>query len=286
LGYLDIVVITWDKSKDIERIEYFDFVDRDKRDDQDVVQFCFKVVFQKLTSRGIKELELWTDTCSAQFRCRQSLHAILQDVRKDLQLTRIRWNFFVPYHGKSLANGHFGVVKRMLNKEAWRLGASKTESGLGKEGVISFLEGRVAKEKTSVERVPQEIPRVVNVKSIPKTKKYLSFESSSSLDMLVACRKFTCDESPEYTHVWTYPRPNEPEEDADTDELDGNSGLMDNVFGTASADFREILGLLGGVATFLEDAFVGTISSAISGPTPGPSQPLGSNSLGKRKKSN
>lgn len=66
--------------------------------------------------------------------------------------------------------GHIGVLKRMLSKEAWRLGASKTESGLGKEGVISFLEGRVADEKAKVKRVPEQLSMVVDSESIPKTK--------------------------------------------------------------------------------------------------------------------
>lgn len=100
--------------------------------------------------------------------------------------------------------------------------------------------------------------------------------------MLVACKKFSSDEKPHYVHTWQYPHANDRKDDADADEIDGNSGLMGIFFSMAETDFCEILGFLGGAATFLTDSFVGTLSSAFAGPISAPLQSSLTNSSRKR----
>jgi len=261
VGYFDVACIRWDTDSDEERIHYSDFIDRQKRDNQDVVAYAFSQVFFCLKERGVEELEIWTDTCAAQFRCRQSLFAVLQDLRTRFGFTRIRWNFFVPYHGKSLSNGHFGVIKGMLRHEAAKRGVSVDSTAVSANDLHGFLNSSTTLSNTSVFEVPEQLQRVTNVKAIPQTKSFLSFEAHAAIDMKVACRAFTSDDSIAYLHQWCMGTESQGEVSADMNETER---MQDDPFKGDASDFCSIFGFFRGAASLLSQSFLEPLSSVMN----------------------
>jgi len=254
IGVLDIAILSWNEEKKTESIWYYDFIDYQKRDDQAVVQHCIEFVISEIKSSIARpEIEIWSDTCRTQFRCRQTLYGVLHEVLKKVEVPRIRWNFFVPYHGKCLCNGHFGVMKRKLRLEASRRGASESEVGISEKDLVDVLQGVGCAARTNTVVVPDELGRIVDdVRPIPEITKYLSFEAFLGDPSTVLIRTFSNDDVVARRHEWRMkaePDHAEPlgEEDCDV-EVDENH--------LEAGEMSDIVDFFSGITSFLNDCFV------------------------------
>jgi hypothetical protein len=92
---------------------YIDFFSKILSHDSLFVIDCLKTFFQKTTSWGnIRGLHLWSDS-GPHFRNSALSHFVLKQIFEDYGMCA-EWNFFGEMHGKSIVDGHFGVVSRWL----------------------------------------------------------------------------------------------------------------------------------------------------------------------------
>lgn len=182
LGLLDVAVVVGSE------LVYFDFIDADKRDNVDVVRFCVEKVVRFLMLHGISQFDVWSDTCAAHFLQVHSLSAILIDMVNSIiatpptaaadipvntdgvawelnpktfplmtaesipKLKNFRWNFFVPYHGKCLCNGHFGTLKVAL-----RIESKAGELLAGAKGVFDTIKKMADAKKRQMKDDEEEV---------------------------------------------------------------------------------------------------------------------------------
>lgn len=124
--------------------------------------------------QGLHRIYWWSDTGPNHFRVSNTLYA-LREFQEQTKL-EIIINFFAPYHGHSVCDGHIGTVARMLRKEARKL-AGSTEFW-DAAWVCRKLSSGIL-NATTVLRVyiRRGVPIVC---SLPGIKKYLTFTFDSS----------------------------------------------------------------------------------------------------------
>ncbi len=68
----------------------------------------------RLVPETVKTVNLWTDV-GLHFRCQEVAHFFLVDVPTIFK-TEVRWNTFAECHGKSIVDGHFGLLSRWVEQ--------------------------------------------------------------------------------------------------------------------------------------------------------------------------
>jgi hypothetical protein len=229
-GWLAWAVV-WNDGED-EHIEYHDFADESKRDNPDVVVYSLGVVLNALIGRGFGNFHVWSDTCSNKFRSKYALHAVLVDLVDSVNestngIDFIAWNFFIPYHGKCLCDGHFAVLKRAIKAEANEKG-----SVAGLEEIMDTIDRRVSHTTTIV--VPEEIPAIrrSGIRKIPDIKKFHSFVRDMESATLI-CKNFTNSPPEEWVRhsfsPYVVPKKRREEDDDDDGDDDEDGVLYDTL---------------------------------------------------------
>jgi len=168
---------SFEKDGCVDVIEYYDFVDEDARDNTAVFLWALKQVVRFLCKKGKTKFAGFGDTCGRQFFSRYCVRAVLLDVVNELneegcKIEEFSLNFFCPYHGKCICNGHFAKVKGQLKKYAL---TKECFGGFGR--VVDVLEsGRKVFHAKNLLVVPPDLPIRPDAHKISDMKKYLSFE--------------------------------------------------------------------------------------------------------------
>ena len=99
------------------KVEYFDFFSDILSHDAFFVSGCLNRILltfldSSLGQSKIKKVHFWNDT-GRHFQCGELAHFLLNFVPVEFNV-QVTWNFFGEHHGKSVVDGHFGLLSRML----------------------------------------------------------------------------------------------------------------------------------------------------------------------------
>ena len=100
------------------RLEYLDFFSDILSHDALFASDCINKVlhlflFQKLLGQSkITKVHFWNDT-GRHFQCGELAHFLLTSVPIKFGV-QVTWNFFGEHHGKSIIDGHFGLLSRIM----------------------------------------------------------------------------------------------------------------------------------------------------------------------------
>ena len=75
---------------------------------------------------NLKKINFWTDV-GPHFRCQKVAHFLLVDVPKMFKID-VDWNMFAECHGKSIVDGHFGLLSRWIKDIETRTKVSTIDS--------------------------------------------------------------------------------------------------------------------------------------------------------------
>jgi hypothetical protein len=127
-----------------------------------------------------KKFTFWTDV-GLHFRCQELAHYVLDEFPKKFA-TSVEWNTFAECHGKSVVDGHFGLLSRWLNK------IEKNQKIDSINTLIECFEKKI--ESINKYKSPRDVllnkfiyyeqnkrPEVINKLKIPNITKYYHFES-------------------------------------------------------------------------------------------------------------
>lgn len=109
---LGFVLIKKEKNK-IEH-SYYDFFSTNLSHDSLFVKQCFDLFLQQEEMKKFKDINIWTD-CGPHFLSKEFAQYALNDIPLKYQ-KNIEWNLFGEYHGKSVVDGHFGLLSRFFSE--------------------------------------------------------------------------------------------------------------------------------------------------------------------------
>jgi len=107
------VVLYYNGKGKIER-NYFDVFSNNTAHDSHFVKCALKKVFNHndFSKHKFSELSLWMDNCPNHFKTKEvfSYFSCL-----DIRFKRVRWNYFIEYHGKGPCDTRFSQISTMLH---------------------------------------------------------------------------------------------------------------------------------------------------------------------------
>ena len=116
---LGMAVVYWNQVTKQPSVEYIDFFSDILSHDALFVSNCISNVLDNFIKRkyrylNLKKVHFWNDT-GRHFQCGELAHYLLKvvPVEYDIQVT---WNFFGEHHGKSIVDGHFGLLSRLMKQ--------------------------------------------------------------------------------------------------------------------------------------------------------------------------
>ena len=146
---LGIAVVFRDQVTKQPHLEYIDFFSDILSHDALFASDCLdKVLSFHLKLRGqstIKKVDFWNDT-GRHFQCGELAHFLLKIVPFKFNV-QVSWNFFGEHHGKSIIDGHFGLLSRLI-KDIEKDNYTRTI-----EDLIRLLQIRVGADDYSVIRL-------------------------------------------------------------------------------------------------------------------------------------
>jgi hypothetical protein len=80
---------------------------------QNLVSICPRLQ-QQQGQQPVKKINIWTDV-GPHFRCQEVAHFFLKKIPSQFNVA-VQWNMFAECHGKSIVDGHFGLLSRWLKK--------------------------------------------------------------------------------------------------------------------------------------------------------------------------
>jgi hypothetical protein len=93
------------------RVRYFDYLSNILSHDSRFATDCMAKLLADPFMGRFREICFWSD-CGPHFRSAEMMHFILQKLSPLYPSKIIYMNFFTEYHGKSLVDGHFGLLSR------------------------------------------------------------------------------------------------------------------------------------------------------------------------------
>ena len=120
---LGMAVGYWNQVKQQPSVEYVDFFSDILSHDALFVSNCLSNVLDnfikfKYQNLNLKKVHFWNDT-GRHFQCGELAHYLLNIVPVEYNI-QVTWNFFGEHHGKSIVDGHFGLLSRILKDiENW-----------------------------------------------------------------------------------------------------------------------------------------------------------------------
>lgn len=103
------------KSADgVVRKDYFDFFSSILSHDSLFAKDCLRDLVTERSFPRLTSLSIWTD-CGPHFHSFEFAHAVLRELPERLSIP-VQWSFFGEHHGKSLVDGHFGLLSRWLSE--------------------------------------------------------------------------------------------------------------------------------------------------------------------------
>ena len=113
---LGMAVVYQDQVSKQPCVEYIDFFSDILSHDALFVTGCMSDLLHnfinlKYRNLSLKKVHFWNDT-GRHFQCGELAHYLLKIVPVEFNI-QVTWNFFVEHHGKSIVDGHFGVLSRM-----------------------------------------------------------------------------------------------------------------------------------------------------------------------------
>jgi hypothetical protein len=160
-------------------VKYFDYLSKILSHDSLFVQECVAKLLDEPFMRGFQQFHFWSDS-GPNFRSAELMYAWCRHFSKDRPECTFTVNFFNEYHGKSLVDGHFGLLARwFVEEEAQRDVGSIEELKAAfeakvAEGVAQLGEGRSV---DAVFRIhTRTLPRsVIQKLKLNDFKAYMSF---------------------------------------------------------------------------------------------------------------
>jgi hypothetical protein len=99
------------------------------------VKDCLSKLLTSSTIPILTSLSIWTDN-ARHFHSKEIAYCLLYDIPRRFSL-KTEWNLYGEYHGKTLVDGHFGLLSRWINE------GEKYQGIYNKEDCISFLKEQV-----------------------------------------------------------------------------------------------------------------------------------------------
>lgn len=103
------------KENGIIKYEYHDFLSQILSHDSLFSGECLISLLKSNRFKKINNIKVWTDNGN-HFRSYEFLYYLFKEVPKFIKGT-IKYNRFVECHGKSIVDGHFGVLSRLLKQK-------------------------------------------------------------------------------------------------------------------------------------------------------------------------
>ena len=94
--------------------DYFDFFSSILSHDSLFAKDCLRNLVTDPSFPRFASLSIWTD-CGPHFRSFEFAHTVLRELPEKLSIP-VQWSFFGEHHGKSLVDGHFGLLSRWLGE--------------------------------------------------------------------------------------------------------------------------------------------------------------------------
>jgi hypothetical protein len=94
--------------------DYFDFFSSILSHDSLFAKDCLRDLVTGPSFPRLTSLSIWTD-CGPHFRSLEFAHTVLRELPERLSIP-VQWSFFGEHHGKSLVDGHFGLLSRWLSE--------------------------------------------------------------------------------------------------------------------------------------------------------------------------
>ena len=94
--------------------KYIDFFSSILSHDSLFAKDCLRDLVTEPSFPRLSSLSIWTD-CGPHFRSFEFAHAVLRELPEKLSIP-VQWNLFGECHGKSLVDGHFGLLSRWLSE--------------------------------------------------------------------------------------------------------------------------------------------------------------------------
>jgi hypothetical protein len=94
--------------------DYFDFFSSILSHDSLFAKDCLRDLVMERSFPRLTSLSIWTD-CGPHFHSFEFAHTVLRELPERLSIP-VQWSFFGEHHGKSLVDGHFGLLSRWLSE--------------------------------------------------------------------------------------------------------------------------------------------------------------------------
>jgi hypothetical protein len=94
--------------------DYFDFFSSILSHDSLFAKDCLRDLVTDRSFPRLTSLSIWSD-CGPHFHSFEFAHTVLRELPEKLSIP-VQWSFFGEYHGKSLVDGHFGLLSRWLSE--------------------------------------------------------------------------------------------------------------------------------------------------------------------------
>lgn len=120
---LGMAVVYWNQVIKQPSVEYIDFFSDILSHDALFVSSCIGNVLHNFINRkfrnlNLKKVHFWNDT-GRHFQCGELAHYLLKVVPVEYNI-QVTWNFFGEHHGKSIVDGHFGMLSKLIKDiENW-----------------------------------------------------------------------------------------------------------------------------------------------------------------------
>ena len=143
--------------------------------------------------KELKKLNIWSDV-GLHFRCQEVAHFLLVDLPKFFKIN-VEWNTFAECHGKSIVDGHFGLLSRWINDIETKQKISSIDS------LIHLLNQKLINSNFKIKDVNEELfihffeytqnsrPKMYKKLYIPNITHYYHFESEFNLNSGLVCLK-------------------------------------------------------------------------------------------------
>ena len=162
------------------------------------VRDCISDLLSKISNicprlEVMKKINIWTDV-GPHFRCQEVAHFFAVDVPKMFKVD-VEWNTFAECHGKSIVDGHFGLLSRWMKKIETKNKVSSIDV------LIQLLHQKVINSNIKYENIYDELlinffvykqndrPKTYKKLCIPNIRNYYHFKSEFNLNSGLVCFK-------------------------------------------------------------------------------------------------
>jgi hypothetical protein len=193
---LGFAIVYKDQVTKLPCLEYIDFFSDILSHDALFVSGCIKNILNTflynnfMGQSNIKKVHFWNDT-GRHFQCAELAHFLLTFVPFEYNI-QVTWNFFGEHHGKSIIDGHFGLLSRLIQD------IEKTQYVDSIDKLIYCLKGKVHQINRQVIKLRasffiyerEEREKFINLLNIKNLCDYKFFESFVSHNKIRIRSKF------------------------------------------------------------------------------------------------